>query len=179
MYSTDFAQNYFWQSVLISVCILHSLLIIQGVAAMWPRASCIRSSLLWHMQLIDGPYSVASLHSLQHVIHGMVPGLTYEFKVSSALALFFFLVALKRQLSTTITICQKIWFFPIIGTLFMERLQLSNLIPWPRLAFCCLWYRNLFERGESLGMRLVIEYNEQNNYAYACCYTTQLRDYKG
>ena len=42
------------------------------------------------MQLIDGPYSVASLHSLQHVIHGMVHGLTYEFKVNSALALVFF-----------------------------------------------------------------------------------------
>ena len=51
------------------------------------------------MQLIDGPYSVESLQSLQYVIHGMVHGLTYEFKVSSALALFFFFVALKRQLS--------------------------------------------------------------------------------
>ena len=48
------------------------------------------------MQLLDGPYSVSSLQSLQHVIHGMVHGLTYEFKVSSAG--FGCFAALKRQL---------------------------------------------------------------------------------
>ena len=65
------------------------------------------------MQLIDGPYSVESLQSLQHVIHGMVHGLIYEFKVSSALALFFF-IALKRQLSAIfvkkISICSNYWY---------------------------------------------------------------------
>ena len=55
----------------------------------------------------------------------------------------------------------------------MERLQLNSLILRLRPAFHRLWYRNLFARGESLGMRLVIEYNEDNNYAYACCYTAQ------
>ena len=131
------------------------------------------------MQLIDGPYSVASLHSLQHVIHGMVPGLTYEFKVSSALALFFiFFGCIKETVVYYNYYLSKNLIFSNCDTLFMERLQLSNLIPWPHLAFRCLRYRNLFERGESLGMRLVIEYNEQNNYAYACCYATQLRDYK-
>ena len=73
------------------------------------------------MQLIDGPYSVANLHSLQHVIHGMVHGLTYEFKVNSAWLCFFF-VALKRLLSSTIVICQKNPSVPIIATLFIERL---------------------------------------------------------
>ena len=37
------------------------------------------------MQLLDGPYSVASLQSFLHIIHGMAHGLTYEFKVSYAL----------------------------------------------------------------------------------------------
>ena len=87
------------------------------------------------MQLLDGPYSVASLHSLQHVMHGMVHGLTYEFKVNSALALVFF-VALKRLLSSTIVICQKNPSVPIIGTLFIERLQLSSLNPRPHPNFC-------------------------------------------
>ena len=59
------------------------------------------------MQLIDGPYLVASLHSLQHVIHGMVQGLTYEFKVSSPFALVFLL---QRDVYYNYYLSKKYWY---------------------------------------------------------------------
>ena len=73
-------------------------------------------SFLRHTQLLDGPYSVSNLKSLQHVIHGMVYGLTYEFNVSSALRFFYY---------TIITLSQNCPSVQVTVTVFRERLQLS------------------------------------------------------
>lgn len=73
-------------------------------------------SFLRHTQLLDGPYSVSNLKSLQHVIHGMVYGLTYEFNVSSAL----------RFSTTQSLLCHKNCPSVLVTvTVFRERLQLS------------------------------------------------------